>query len=452
MESPARRQRPSLRAGQNPTPEGRYNLVVIGAGTGGLITALIASSLGARGGARRAAPHGWRLPERGLRALEGGDPRGADRARGAEAARFGMPDRRRRTPADFAAVMRADARDPRADQPRGFRRALLEGVRHRRLSGRCALRGRRDASPSADRVLEYAKAVIATGAGRRAADRRALRSGLSRQRDGLLADRASAAGLAVIGAGPIGCELAQSFRRLGSEVFDPRAHGPDPHARGPGRGAHRPGRAGSRKASRWSSDATSSGSSGAATSACSISDCPEKGARRARRRRDPRRGRTRAERRRDGARGGRCRLRCRGEASRSTTRCVRRTHRIWAVGDVCMQWKFTHAADAAAKIVVQNALFARRSLRSQEALRPRHALVHLHRARDRPRRPLRTRCRQEKGIAIDTYQVVHRRGEPRRDRRAGGRTREGARQEGHGPRSSAPPIVAAHAGRSRSRS
>ena len=31
----------------NPTPEGRYNLVVIGAGTAGLISALIASSLGA---------------------------------------------------------------------------------------------------------------------------------------------------------------------------------------------------------------------------------------------------------------------------------------------------------------------------------------------------------------------------------------------------------------------
>jgi len=28
------------------------------------------------------------------------------------------------------------------------------------------------------------------------------------------------------------------------------------------------------------------------------------------------------------------------------------------VGDVCMRWKFTHAADAAAKIVVQNALFS----------------------------------------------------------------------------------------------
>jgi pyruvate/2-oxoglutarate dehydrogenase complex dihydrolipoamide dehydrogenase (E3) component len=31
--------------------------------------------------------------------------------------------------------------------------------------------------------------------------------------------------------------------------------------------------------------------------------------------------------------------------------------RIYAAGDVCMKWKFTHAADAAARIVIQNALF-----------------------------------------------------------------------------------------------
>lgn len=31
--------------------------------------------------------------------------------------------------------------------------------------------------------------------------------------------------------------------------------------------------------------------------------------------------------------------------------------RIYAAGDICMQWKFTHAADAAARIVIQNALF-----------------------------------------------------------------------------------------------
>jgi pyruvate/2-oxoglutarate dehydrogenase complex dihydrolipoamide dehydrogenase (E3) component len=39
--------------------------------------------------------------------------------------------------------------------------------------------------------------------------------------------------------------------------------------------------------------------------------------------------------------------------------------RIYAAGDACMAWKFTHAADAAAKIVVQNALFGgRRKLSS----------------------------------------------------------------------------------------
>jgi dihydrolipoamide dehydrogenase len=32
--------------------------------------------------------------------------------------------------------------------------------------------------------------------------------------------------------------------------------------------------------------------------------------------------------------------------------------KIYAVGDVCMKWKFTHAADAAARIVIQNALFS----------------------------------------------------------------------------------------------
>jgi pyruvate/2-oxoglutarate dehydrogenase complex dihydrolipoamide dehydrogenase (E3) component len=31
--------------------------------------------------------------------------------------------------------------------------------------------------------------------------------------------------------------------------------------------------------------------------------------------------------------------------------------RIFAAGDVCMDWRFTHAADAAARIVIQNALF-----------------------------------------------------------------------------------------------
>jgi pyruvate/2-oxoglutarate dehydrogenase complex dihydrolipoamide dehydrogenase (E3) component len=35
--------------------------------------------------------------------------------------------------------------------------------------------------------------------------------------------------------------------------------------------------------------------------------------------------------------------------------------RIYAAGDCCMAWKFTHAADAAARIVIQNALFKGRA-------------------------------------------------------------------------------------------
>ena len=30
---------------------------------------------------------------------------------------------------------------------------------------------------------------------------------------------------------------------------------------------------------------------------------------------------------------------------------------IYAAGDICLDWKFTHAADAAARIVIQNVLF-----------------------------------------------------------------------------------------------
>jgi pyruvate/2-oxoglutarate dehydrogenase complex dihydrolipoamide dehydrogenase (E3) component len=33
-------------------------------------------------------------------------------------------------------------------------------------------------------------------------------------------------------------------------------------------------------------------------------------------------------------------------------------HSIYAAGDICMDWKFTHAADFAARIVIQNALFS----------------------------------------------------------------------------------------------
>ena len=38
--------------------------------------------------------------------------------------------------------------------------------------------------------------------------------------------------------------------------------------------------------------------------------------------------------------------------------CKQPTPASIAAGDICMSWKFTHAADAAARIVIKNALFA----------------------------------------------------------------------------------------------
>ena len=74
--------------------------------------------------------------------------------------------------------------------------------------------------------------------------------------------------------------------------------------------------------------------------------------------------------------------------------------RIYAAGDVCMDWKFTHAADAAAKIVVQNALFLGRKKLSSLVMPwctytdPEIAHVGLY-----------ERDAEARGIALDTYQV-----------------------------------------------
>ncbi len=72
--------------------------------------------------------------------------------------------------------------------------------------------------------------------------------------------------------------------------------------------------------------------------------------------------------------------------------------RIYAAGDICMNWKFTHAADAAARIVIQNALFFGRKKLSDLIMPwctytdPEIAHVGMY-----------EREAQKKGIAVDTF-------------------------------------------------
>jgi pyruvate/2-oxoglutarate dehydrogenase complex dihydrolipoamide dehydrogenase (E3) component len=339
---------------QNPTPAGRYNLVVIGAGTGGLITALIASSLGAR----------VALIERHLM---GGDClnvgcvpskaviRGAELVHAArEAASLGMPA----TPSDsgdFAAVM---------GRMREIRARISEEDSAERYStefdidvylGDARFLG--DGEIQIDgQTLQYKKAVIASGARAMAPPIEGLAEAGYLDNESVFNLTERPKRLAVIGAGPIGCELTQSFRRLGSEVTlleqaDRILIREDPEAAEIVQKAMaREGvemifgcqidqveRRGDERVIRWT--------------------CPEQGTR---------------ELIVDEILVGAGRApNVEGMGLESVgvefdTRTgvkvddfLRTTNaRIWAVGDVCMAWKFTHAADAAAKIVVQNALFA----------------------------------------------------------------------------------------------
>jgi pyruvate/2-oxoglutarate dehydrogenase complex dihydrolipoamide dehydrogenase (E3) component/uncharacterized membrane protein YdjX (TVP38/TMEM64 family) len=200
----------------NPEPADRYNLVVIGAGTAGLVTAAGAAGLGAK----------VALVER---QFMGGDclnvgcvPSKAiirsSRLIG-EIARAGdlgvrVPEG---TEVDFPAVM---------ERMRGIRAGISHhdsAERFKNLGvdvflGHAKFTGLRTVEVNG-KTLRFRRAVIATGA--RAVHPRLKgldEAGfLTNETVFSLTERPNR--LAVIGGGPIGCELAQTFSRLGSEVF-----------------------------------------------------------------------------------------------------------------------------------------------------------------------------------------------------------------------------------------
>jgi pyruvate/2-oxoglutarate dehydrogenase complex dihydrolipoamide dehydrogenase (E3) component len=199
----------------NPAPRERYDLVVIGAGTAGLVTAAIAAGLGAH----------VALVERHLM---GGDclnvgcvpskaiiaaARGWHSA-GLAAARFAGP----RTPGtgDFAEVM-ARMRRLRADLS-----PVDSAARFRGLGVDVFFGGGRFVSPAAVQVAEatlrFRRAVIATGSSPAVAQIPGLERAGFLTNESIFSLAEAPAHLCVIGAGPVGCELAQAFARLGTPV------------------------------------------------------------------------------------------------------------------------------------------------------------------------------------------------------------------------------------------
>lgn len=206
----------------NPRPEGQYNLVVVGAGTAGLITAAVAGALGAKTalierhlmggdclnvgcvpskgvirGARAAAELRW-LTEQGLSStLEGAtvDVRAA-----------------------FERMRRIRSEISSHDSPMRYRDEFGVDV----YIGNGRFTGKRTITVSgqdgSERELRFARAAITTGARAAAPPIPGLDRVPYLTNETLFSLTELPDSLAVIGAGPIGCEMAQSFARYGTRV------------------------------------------------------------------------------------------------------------------------------------------------------------------------------------------------------------------------------------------
>jgi pyruvate/2-oxoglutarate dehydrogenase complex dihydrolipoamide dehydrogenase (E3) component len=200
----------------NPKPASTYNLVVIGAGTAGLVCAAGAAGLGAK----------VALIERNLM---GGDCLNA-----------GCVPSKALISASRAAAAVRDAGEFGVHVPDGVRIDFTQVMaRMRRLRASIALHDsvRRFSDLGIDvfigagrfidsrtvevggEKLRFKKAVIATGARALAPPIAGLNEVAYQTNETLFSLTELPKRLAVIGAGPIGCEMAQAFARFGSEVF-----------------------------------------------------------------------------------------------------------------------------------------------------------------------------------------------------------------------------------------
>ncbi|KAF0172909.1 MAG: mercuric reductase [Limisphaerales bacterium] len=200
----------------NPTPAPRYNLVVIGGGTAGLVTAAGAAGLGAKVALVEKHLLGGDclnvgcVPSKALLRAS----RAAAEAR--SAGEFGVRVSGEIS-VDFPAVMER-MRRLRADISPHDSAARFRELGIDVFIGSAKFIGR-DTVRVGDQALRFAKAVIATGARAAAPPMRGLKEVSYLTNETLFSLAELPQRLGVIGAGPIGCEMAQAFARFGSEVF-----------------------------------------------------------------------------------------------------------------------------------------------------------------------------------------------------------------------------------------
>jgi pyruvate/2-oxoglutarate dehydrogenase complex dihydrolipoamide dehydrogenase (E3) component len=343
----------------NPTPAERYNLVVIGAGTAGLITAIGAAGLGAR----------VALVER---ELMGGDclnvgcvPSKAllRAARACAAVRhageFGVEVPPGAT-VEFGAVMERMRRLRAAISPNdSAERYRSQGVDVFLGEGRFTSR---DTVAVGETLLRFRKAVVATGARAVRPDIPGLAEAEFLTNETVFSLTELPQRLAVIGSGPIGCELAQAFARFGAQV-SVIARGAQIMSREDGDAARRVEQALRRDGVEFLLNTRVLRVTAERTAKSLQLECSGK----------PRElvvdeilaGAGRAP-NVEGLGLDAAGIRYDALHGVAVDDHLRTTNpRIFAAGDVCSQFKFTHAADAMARIVIQNALFLGRAKASR---------------------------------------------------------------------------------------
>lgn len=335
----------------NPQPVPRYNLVVIGAGTAGLVTAAGAAGLGAKVALLERHLLGGDCLNAGCvpsKCIIGSARRAADFR---DAAAFGIQVRGE-VDVDFAAVMDR-MRRLRADisphDAAGRFRALGVDVFFGDARFTAA-----DTVAVGGQTLRFARAVIATGA------RAAVPAVAGFAETGFLTNETVFSlterprRLACLGAGPIGCEMAQAFQRLGCEVVlldtaphvlareDTDAAGVLQHA------LQRDGvriilEAQLTRVERRNGEKVLHYTTNGRSAAVTVDEILVAT------------GRTPHV---NGLNLEAAGVRYTTETGIAVDDHLQTTNpRIFAAGDVCMRWQFTHAADAAARLVIQNALF-----------------------------------------------------------------------------------------------
>lgn len=204
---------------KNPEPERPYQLVVIGAGTAGLVAAAGAAGLGARVALIERELMGGDCLNVGCvpsKAIIAAARTAAVADAGSTAGQLDFQAKNERFASAMERMRRLRAEIAPHDSAKRFSELGVDVY-----FGSAKFTGRSTVqidSPHGDRQLDFRKALIATGARASAPPIKGLETVNYLTNETVFSLTELPGRLGVIGSGPIGCELSQAFARLGSQV------------------------------------------------------------------------------------------------------------------------------------------------------------------------------------------------------------------------------------------